>query len=93
MTRSSLSITRGSSRSYSQSKFRTWGGSAIKSLYQNDLSTIGVELFDNVDAVLAGALDVSPIAAQMQAKVKDMLANAGKAQDAADAELDAEAGE
>jgi hypothetical protein len=29
---------------------------------------IGVELFDNVEAVLASALDVSPIAAQMQAK-------------------------
>lgn len=33
---------------------------------------IGVELFDNVDAVLASALDVSPIAAQMQAKVRDI---------------------
>ncbi len=42
MTRSSLSITCGSSRSYSQSRFRTWGGSTIKSLYQNDLSTIGI---------------------------------------------------
>lgn len=33
---------------------------------------IGVELFDNVDAVLTSALDVSPIAAQMQAKVRDI---------------------
>lgn len=33
---------------------------------------IGVELFDNVEAVLASALDVSPIAAQMQAKVRDI---------------------
>lgn len=33
---------------------------------------IGVELFDNVDAVLASALDVSPIAAQMQAKVREI---------------------
>lgn len=33
---------------------------------------IGVELFDNVDAVLASALDVSPIAAQMQAKARDI---------------------
>ena len=33
---------------------------------------IGVELFDNVDAVLASALDVSPVAAQMQAKVRDV---------------------
>lgn len=33
---------------------------------------IGVELFDNVDVVLASALDVSPIAAQMQAKVRDI---------------------
>lgn len=33
---------------------------------------IGVELFDNVDAVLASALDISPIAAQMQAKVRDI---------------------
>ena len=33
---------------------------------------IGVELFDNVDGVLASALDVSPIAAQMQAQVRDI---------------------
>src|SRR5450755_2325882 len=33
---------------------------------------IGVELFDNVDAVLASALDVSPVAAQIQAKVRDI---------------------
>jgi len=33
---------------------------------------IGVELFDDVDAVLASATDVSPIAAQMQAKVRDI---------------------
>jgi hypothetical protein len=33
---------------------------------------IGVEIFDNVDAVLASAQDVSPIAAQMQAKVRDI---------------------
>ena len=33
---------------------------------------IGVELFDNVDAVLASALDVSPVAASMQAKVRDV---------------------
>lgn len=33
---------------------------------------IGVELFDNVDAVLASALDVSPAAAQIQAKVRDI---------------------
>jgi hypothetical protein len=33
---------------------------------------IGVELFDNVDAVLASALDVSSVAAQMQAKVRDV---------------------
>lgn len=33
---------------------------------------IGVEIFENVDAVLASALDVSPIAAQMQAKVRDI---------------------
>jgi hypothetical protein len=33
---------------------------------------IGVEIFDNADAVLASALDVSPIAAQMQAKVRDI---------------------
>lgn len=31
---------------------------------------IGVELFDNADAVLASAKDVSPIASQMQAKVR-----------------------
>ena len=33
---------------------------------------IGVELFDDVDAVIASALDVSPMAAQMQAKVRDV---------------------
>ena len=33
---------------------------------------IGVELFDDVDAVLSSATDVSPIAAQMQAKVRDV---------------------
>lgn len=33
---------------------------------------IGVELFDNVEAVLASAQDVSPIAAEMQAKVRDI---------------------
>jgi hypothetical protein len=33
---------------------------------------IGVELFDNVDAVLASALDVSPVAASLQAKVRDV---------------------
>ena len=33
---------------------------------------IGVELFDNIDAVLSSALDISPIAAQMQAKVWDI---------------------
>lgn len=33
---------------------------------------IGVELFDNVDAVIASAQDVSPIAAQMQAKVREI---------------------
>jgi len=33
---------------------------------------IGVELFDNVEAVIASAQDVSPIAAQMQAKVGDI---------------------
>ncbi|MGE4190141.1 MAG: DUF1214 domain-containing protein [Thermoanaerobaculia bacterium] len=33
---------------------------------------IGVELFDHVDEVLASALDVSPIAAQMQAKARDI---------------------
>jgi hypothetical protein len=33
---------------------------------------IGVEIFDNVDAVIASAQDVSPVAAQMQAKVRDI---------------------
>ncbi|MBR0693718.1 DUF1254 domain-containing protein [Bradyrhizobium lablabi] len=33
---------------------------------------IGVELFDNVDKVLASAPDVSPVAAQLQAKVRDV---------------------
>lgn len=33
---------------------------------------IGVELFDNADAVIASASDVSPVAAQMQARVRDV---------------------
>jgi len=33
---------------------------------------IGVELVENVDTVLASALDVSPIAAQMQARVGEI---------------------
>ena len=33
---------------------------------------IGVELFDNVDAVIASAQDVSPVAAPLQAKVRDI---------------------
>jgi hypothetical protein len=41
---------------------------------------IGVELFDDVDAVISSALDVSPVAAQMQAKVRDV---AHQAKDAA----------
>ncbi|MBH0188798.1 MAG: DUF1254 domain-containing protein [Nitrospira sp.] len=42
---------------------------------------IGVELFDNVEAVLTSATDVSPIATQMQAKVR------GVAQQAIDPKL------
>ncbi len=30
----------------------------------------GVELFDNAEKLLSGALDISPVAAQMQAKVR-----------------------
>lgn len=37
---------------------------------------IGVELFDDVDAVIASGLDVSPVAAQMQAKVRDVACQA-----------------
>ncbi len=33
---------------------------------------IGVELFDNADSVIASAQDLSPIAAQMQAKVREV---------------------
>jgi hypothetical protein len=33
---------------------------------------IGVELFDNAEEVIASAQDVSPVAAQMQAKVRDI---------------------
>ncbi len=33
---------------------------------------IGVEIFDHVEAVLASALDISPIAAQMQTTVRDI---------------------
>lgn len=32
---------------------------------------LGAEIFDNVDAVLASAHDISPVAAQLQAKVRD----------------------
>ncbi len=37
-------------------------------------SLIGVELFDHADALLASAPDVSPVAAQMQATVRDVAA-------------------
>jgi hypothetical protein len=33
---------------------------------------MGVEIFDNADAILSSALDVSPMAAQMQARVRDI---------------------
>jgi len=33
---------------------------------------IGVEIFDHVEALLTSALDISPIAAQLQAKVRDI---------------------
>ena len=33
---------------------------------------VGVELFDNVDAVIASASDFSPVAAEMQAKARDV---------------------
>lgn len=36
----------------------------------NNEDLIGVEIFDHADAALVSALDVSPIAAQMQAKVR-----------------------
>lgn len=36
----------------------------------NNATLLGVEAFDNVDAVLSSAMDVSPIAAQMQQKVR-----------------------
>jgi hypothetical protein len=35
---------------------------------------LGAEIFDNVDAVLASALDVSPVAAEMQQKVRAVAA-------------------
>lgn len=37
---------------------------------------IGVELFDNADAVIASASDISPIAAELQAKVRDVASRA-----------------
>ena len=37
--------------------------------FRND-KLIGIELFDNAEKLLAGAIDVSPVAAQMQAKVR-----------------------
>lgn len=37
-------------------------------------SLIGVELFDHADTVLASALDISPIAPQLQTKVRDIAA-------------------
>lgn len=47
---------------------------------------IGVEIFDNVDEVIASAHDISPVAAQMQAKVRQvsMLAKDGKKRAALD---------
>lgn len=39
--------------------------------FDND-KLIGVEIFDNVDRVLGSAPDVSPVAAQLQAKVRDV---------------------
>lgn len=46
----------------------------------NNSKLIGVELFDNVDAVIASASDISPIAAQMQAKVREVAKLAQDAQ-------------
>lgn len=46
----------------------------------NNSKLIGVELFDNVDAVIASASDIAPIAAQMQAKVRDVAKLAQDAQ-------------
>ena len=44
---------------------------------------IGAELFDNVDAVIASAADLSPVAAQMQTKVRDIGRLAADADDRA----------
>ncbi len=43
---------------------------------------IGVEIFDDVDAKLASALDVAPNAAQMQQKVRSVAAYAASSQEA-----------
>lgn len=43
---------------------------------------LGVEIFDNADAVLASALDVSPAAAGMQQKVRAIAAYAASGKDA-----------
>jgi len=46
----------------------------------NNKELLGVEIFDNVETILTSAQDVSPVAAQLQAKVRDV---ARLAQDAA----------
>jgi hypothetical protein len=48
----------------------------------NNANLIGVEIFDELDAVLASALDVSPIAAQMQRKVSAVASYVASSEDA-----------
>lgn len=43
----------------------------------DNASLIGAELFDHAEALLSSAPDISPVAAQMQAKVRDVVAALG----------------
>ncbi|MEJ2532266.1 MAG: DUF1214 domain-containing protein [Halioglobus sp.] len=47
---------------------------ALPSFGNKDLP--GVEIFDNAEALMTGALDTSPVAAQMQARVRDIVRQA-----------------
>jgi len=48
----------------------------------DNLGLIGVQMFDNVDATLASALDVAPNAAEMQQKVRAVAAYAASSREA-----------
>ncbi len=59
-----------------QFKLRSLGAPAIRPAAPmasfGNQKLIGVEIFDNVDVVIASAHDISPVAAEMQARVRDI---------------------